>query len=73
MIKIRRFFRENNETRAVNSSSLLKHAVAFGLYLFAVLLWAVAMMFVSFFPESTRAEEALDLTLVVVTLLSIIA
>ena len=43
VIKIRNFFKDKNAIESINTSTLTRHAVAFGLYLVGVVLWVISL------------------------------
>lgn len=73
VMRIRIFFREHDATKHINSSVITWHAVAFGLFLFSIALWAFAMVLYVLFTQNSGVNELLSYTLVIVMVLGAVA
>lgn len=51
IMRIRNYFRDRNAVDFINTGMLLRHASAFGLYLFGTTASSVALMFVNLYPD----------------------
>lgn len=53
VVDIRRYFIDKNAADFINTRMLIKHAVAFGIFLLAIIFFLCANIVVTFFPNPT--------------------
>lgn len=57
VIDVKNFFKERDAEDFINTPMLLRHGIAFSLYLIGTTVTAITLMFVNIYPESQRAYD----------------
>lgn len=62
VLSIRNFFRDKGKEDFINTGMLVRHALAFGLYLFITIIFFLAFTVYAFFPDSPKIFTIFNLT-----------
>ena len=57
ILRIRRFFREQDAEDYINTAMLLRHGIAFSLYLFGTSLTAISLVFFNIWPDDKQVKR----------------